>query len=130
MFVVDGHEIVRRGLIGLIAAEPDLEIVGQAATAVDATAQLARRHPAEVVLEARLPDGSGAALCRSRTSSTRAPRCLVFTGTDDEDMRSEAVRARRPRISPQAASRRGGDRGDPAVADGRTAELCRPDLRR
>ncbi|NGP06313.1 hypothetical protein G6038_12640 [Rhodococcus sp. 14C212] len=52
MFVVDGYEIVRRGLIGLVAAEPDLEIVGQAATAVDATTQLARRHPAVVVLEA------------------------------------------------------------------------------
>ena len=64
VFVLDDHEIVRRGVAELIGAEPDLEVVGEASTAAEAIRRIPAAQPDVAVLDARLPDGSGIEVCR------------------------------------------------------------------
>ncbi|MEP6482714.1 MAG: response regulator transcription factor, partial [Rhodoglobus sp.] len=65
VFLVDDHEIVRRGVADLINAERDLDVVGEAGTIRQAIARIAATVPDIAVLDVRLPDGSGIDLCRS-----------------------------------------------------------------
>ncbi len=64
VLVVDDHEVVRRGLIGLLDAEDDIEVVGEAGTSVEAVRRTGFDSPDVVVLDVRLPDGSGVEACR------------------------------------------------------------------
>ena len=72
MFLLDDHEVVRRGLRELLEAEDDLEVVGEAGTAEEALGRIPATTPDVAVLDVRLPDGDGVEVCREIRS--RAPR--------------------------------------------------------
>jgi two-component system, NarL family, response regulator DevR len=79
VFVVDDHEVLRRGLRQLIDAAPDLEVVGEAGTVADAVDGVVRTAPTVAVLDVVLPDGSGIAACREIRMRAPQVRCLLFT---------------------------------------------------
>ena len=91
LFLVDDHEIVRRGVAELLGAEPDLEVVGEAGTVADALARIAATQPDVALLDVRLPDGSGIDLCRDVLSRFPGVRCLMLTAYDDDDALFSAV---------------------------------------
>jgi two-component system, NarL family, response regulator DevR len=68
VFLVDDHEVVRRGLIDLLASDPDLEVVGEAGSVSEALARIPALRPDVAVLDVRLPDGNGIELCRDLLS--------------------------------------------------------------
>jgi DNA-binding NarL/FixJ family response regulator len=93
VFLVDDHEIVRRGIADLIDAESDLEVVGEASTAQQALGRVSATMPDIVVLDVRLPDGSGVDVCRSILSAHPEMRCLMLTAYDDDQASYAAVLA-------------------------------------
>jgi DNA-binding NarL/FixJ family response regulator len=93
VFLVDDHEIVRRGVADLIDAEPDLEVVGEAGTVRDTVGRVAATLPDVVVLDVRLPDGSGIDACRSVRSAFPDIACLMLTAYDDDRAMQAAILA-------------------------------------
>ena len=93
VFLVDDHEIVRRGVADLINAEADLDVVGEAATIKQALGRIAATRPDVAVLDVRLPDGSGLDLCRDIRSAHPDIACLMLTGYDDDEASYTAVLA-------------------------------------
>ncbi|HEX6366585.1 MAG TPA: response regulator transcription factor [Agromyces sp.] len=93
VFLVDDHEIVRRGIAELLDREPDLEVVGEAGDATHALARIAATLPDVAVLDVRLPDGDGVALCREVRSRHPEVRCLILTAYDDDEASISAVLA-------------------------------------
>ncbi|HEY2557789.1 MAG TPA: response regulator transcription factor, partial [Diaminobutyricibacter sp.] len=91
VFLVDDHEIVRRGIADLLEAEADLEVVGEAGTAAQARTRIAATKPDVAVLDVRLPDGSGIDVCREVRSTMPDVRCLILTAYDDDDALRAAV---------------------------------------
>src|SRR6202047_3970298 len=87
VFLVDDHEVVRRGLIDLLASDPDLEVIGEAGSVAEAMARIPALRPDVAVLDVRLPDGNGIELCRDLLSRMPDLRCLMLTSfTFDEEM--------------------------------------------
>ncbi|AGZ52749.1 hypoxia response regulator transcription factor DosR/DevR [Mycobacterium kansasii] len=87
VFLVDDHEVVRRGLIDLLDADPQLEVVGEAGSVGEAMARIPAANPDVAVLDVRLPDGNGIELCRDLLSRMPELRCLILTSyTSDEAM--------------------------------------------
>ncbi|WP_235672700.1 response regulator [Mycolicibacterium hodleri] len=87
VFLVDDHEVVRRGLIDLLGADPELDVIGEAGTVADAMARIPALRPDVAVLDVRLPDGNGIELCRDLLSRLPDLRCLMLTSfTSDEAM--------------------------------------------
>jgi two-component system, NarL family, response regulator DevR len=87
VFLVDDHEVVRRGLIDLLSADPDLDVIGEAGTVSQAMAQIPALRPDVAVLDVRLPDGNGIELCRDLLSRLPDLGCLMLTSfTSDEAM--------------------------------------------
>jgi DNA-binding NarL/FixJ family response regulator len=85
VFLLDDHEVVRRGLRELFDSEHDLSVVGEAATAEEAMARVPVVHPDVAVLDVRLPDGDGVEVCRDLRSALPELKCLMLTSfTDDE----------------------------------------------
>ncbi|MEU9700608.1 response regulator transcription factor [Streptomyces sp. NPDC047981] len=93
VFLVDDHEVVRRGLRDLLDDEPDLEVVGEAATAEQALARGPALRPDVAVLDVRLPDGDGISVCRELRSRMPELACLMLTSFDDEDALLDAIMA-------------------------------------
>ena len=93
VFLVDDHEVVRRGIADMINAEPDLEVVGEASTARQAVARVAATVPDVAVLDVRLPDGSGIDVCRTIRSANPEVQCLMLTAYDDDEASYSAVLA-------------------------------------
>ncbi|MDQ4138048.1 MAG: response regulator transcription factor [Actinomycetota bacterium] len=93
VFLLDDHEIVRRGLAEVIDAEPDLKVVGEASTAHQAVGRIAATSPDVAILDVHLPDGSGIDVCRELRSSQPAVQCLILTAFDDDQAASAAVLA-------------------------------------
>ncbi|HEX2904836.1 MAG TPA: response regulator transcription factor [Jatrophihabitans sp.] len=93
VFLLDDHEIVRRGIADLLSADPEIEIVGEAGNAAEALARIPAARPDVAVLDARLPDGSGIDVCRDIRSAMPAVRCLILTSYDDNDAVFAAVMA-------------------------------------
>ena len=85
VFLVDDHEVVRRGVAELLDSQPDLEIVGEAGTCREALDRIAATLPDIAVLDVHLPDGNGADLCREIRQRHPQVRCLMFTAFDDDD---------------------------------------------
>ena len=87
VFLVDDHEVVRRGLIDLLGADPELDVVGEAGSVAEAMARIPAACPDVAVLDVRLPDGNGIELCRDLLSRMPDLRCLILTSyTSDEAM--------------------------------------------
>ena len=93
VFLVDDHEVVRRGVAELIDEEPDLEVVGEASSVAQALARVPALRPDVVVLDVRLPDGNGVELCRELRSRMPALNCLMLTSFTDEQAMMDAVLA-------------------------------------
>ncbi|GAA1166949.1 response regulator transcription factor [Nesterenkonia sandarakina] len=91
VFLVDDHEIVRRGIAGLIDAEPGLEVVGESATARGTLARITATLPDVAVLDVQLPDGNGIELCRRIRSAHPEIPCLILTAYDDDAASIAAV---------------------------------------
>ncbi len=87
VFLVDDHEVVRRGLIELLSNDPELTVVGEAGSVAEATARIPALRPDVAVLDVRLPDGNGIELCRELLSRLPDLHCLMLTSfTSDEAM--------------------------------------------
>lgn len=87
VFLVDDHEVVRRGLIDLLSADPELDVVGEGDSVAQALARIPAVQPDVAVLDVRLPDGNGIELCRDLLSHMPNLRCLMLTSfTSDEAM--------------------------------------------
>jgi len=93
VFLLDDHELVRRGLTDLLSSVGDIEVVGEAATADEALRRIPACKPDVAILDARLPDGNGIDVCRSIRSSLPATQCLILTSFDDDDALFAAVMA-------------------------------------
>ncbi|HEU4676539.1 MAG TPA: response regulator transcription factor [Motilibacteraceae bacterium] len=93
VFLLDDHEVVRRGLKDLLEAEPDLQVVAQAATAAEARALMPTLEADVAVLDGRLPDGSGIDVCRELRSHHAGIRALILTSYDDEEALFSAIMA-------------------------------------
>jgi DNA-binding NarL/FixJ family response regulator len=93
VFLVDDHEIVRRGIAELIDRESDLEVVGEAGTVRDALGRVGATRPDVVVLDVKLPDGNGIDLCRAIRSAHPDLPCLILTAYDDDEASVSAVLA-------------------------------------
>ncbi len=93
MFLLDDHEIVRRGLRDLLEAEEDMEVVGEAATAEEALGRIPPTRPEVAVLDVRLPDGNGIEVCREIRSRHPEVRCLMLTSFADDEALFAAIMA-------------------------------------
>lgn len=93
VFLVDDHEIVRRGLADLLGSENDLEIIGEAASVSAAMVRIPATRPDVAVLDVRLPDGSGVELCRDLRAQLPELRCLMLTSFADDEALFDAVMA-------------------------------------
>ncbi|MEP6853284.1 MAG: response regulator transcription factor [bacterium] len=93
VFLLDDHEIVRRGIADLLHAEPGITVVGEAGTAQEALDRIPATRPHVAVLDTRLPDGSGIEVCRDVRASAPEIRCLILTSYDDNDAIFAAVMA-------------------------------------
>lgn len=90
VFLVDDHEIVRRGVAGLLEAA-GMQVVGEAATAAQARDRIAATLPDVALLDVHLPDSSGIDLCRDVLSQFPATRCVILTAFDDDQALSAAI---------------------------------------
>ncbi|MFG1694191.1 response regulator [Nonomuraea sp. NPDC049309] len=93
VFLLDDHEVVRRGVAALLDAEDDIEVVGEAGTAESAIARIPALRPDVAILDVRLPDGSGVDVCREVRSRVPGLACLMLTSFADDDALFDAVMA-------------------------------------
>jgi DNA-binding NarL/FixJ family response regulator len=93
VFLLDDHEIVRRGVRELLEAEPDITVVGEAGTAASALARIPALRPDVAVLDVRLPDGDGVSVCREIRSAMPQVACLMLTSFGDDDALFDAIMA-------------------------------------
>ncbi|PXY30112.1 DNA-binding response regulator [Prauserella sp. PE36] len=93
VFLVDDHEIVRRGLADLLDDESDMEIVGEAASVSEALTRIPSSGATVAVLDVRLPDGNGVELCRELLSRFPGLRCLMLTSYADDEALFNAIMA-------------------------------------
>lgn len=93
VFLVDDHEIVRRGVGSLLDEEDGIEVVGEAGTAAQALARVPALAPDVVVLDVRLPDGDGVTVCREIRSLLPDTRMLMLTSYSDDEALYGAVMA-------------------------------------
>ncbi len=93
VFLLDDHEIVRRGVRDLLEAEPDITVVGEAATAASALARIPALRPDVAVLDVRLPDGDGVGVCRDIRSKMPEVACLMLTSFGDDEALFDAIMA-------------------------------------
>jgi len=93
VFLLDDHEIVRKGVRDLLEAEPDIVVVGEAGTAESALARIPALRPDVAVLDVRLPDGDGVSVCREIRSRMPTVACLMLTSFGDDDALFDAIMA-------------------------------------
>ena len=94
VFLLDDHEIVRRGIAQLLESEDDIAVVGEAGTAAQALARIPALRPDVAILDVRLPDGDGVTVCRDiRSPITPPPACLMLTSYSDDEALFGAIMA-------------------------------------
>ena len=93
VFLLDDHEVVRRGLRELLESEDDMEVVGEAGTAEEAYGRIPATTPNVAVLDVRLPDGDGVEVCREVRSRHPEIACIMLTSFADDDAVYAAIMA-------------------------------------
>jgi two-component system, NarL family, response regulator DevR len=93
VFLLDDHEIVRRGVKELLETDGDLEVVGEAGTAAEALGRIPPTRPDVAVLDVRLPDGDGVEVCREIRSAHPEIQCLMLTSFADDEALFQAIMA-------------------------------------
>jgi DNA-binding NarL/FixJ family response regulator len=93
VFLLDDHEVVRRGVAALLEAEPDITVIGEAGTADHALARIPALRPDVAILDVRLPDGDGVTVCRELRSKMPQLACLMLTSFPDDQALFDAVMA-------------------------------------
>ncbi|MGW6470812.1 response regulator [Streptomyces nigra] len=93
VFLLDDHEVVRRGVHDLLDDEPDITVVGEAATVEQALIRVPALRPDVAVLDVRLPDGDGVTVCRELRSQMPDLACLMLTSFDDEEALLDSIMA-------------------------------------
>lgn len=93
VFLLDDHEVVRRGLRDLLAEEPDINVVGEAGTVASALDRMPALRPRVAVLDVRLPDGDGVSVCRDIHSTLPGTVCLMLTSYGDDHALFGAIMA-------------------------------------
>jgi DNA-binding NarL/FixJ family response regulator len=93
VFLLDDHEIVRRGVRELLETEPDITVVGEAGTAASALARIPALRPDVAVLDVRLPDGDGVSVCREIRSRMPEVACLMLSSFGDDEALFDAIMA-------------------------------------
>ncbi|MCK8676208.1 MULTISPECIES: response regulator transcription factor [Streptomyces] len=93
VFLLDDHEVVRRGVHEMLTVEPGVEVVGEAGTAADALVRIPATRPDVAVLDVRLPDGSGVEVCREIRSRDDSVKCLMLTSFADDEALFDAIMA-------------------------------------
>jgi len=93
LFLLDDHELVRRGIAELVGDADDIEVVGEAGSVAEALARIPAARPTVALLDVRLPDGSGVDVCRQIRSAHPEVRCLMLTSYDDDQALLAAVMA-------------------------------------
>ncbi|MEU3698645.1 response regulator transcription factor [Streptomyces griseoviridis] len=93
VFLLDDHEVVRRGVHDLLSGEEDIEVVGEAGTAGEALARIPSARPDVAVIDVRLPDGSGVEVCREIRTHDESVHCLVLTSYADDEALFDAIMA-------------------------------------
>ncbi|MGX2996054.1 response regulator [Streptomyces sp. JNUCC 64] len=93
VFLLDDHEVVRRGVHEMLSVEDDIVVVGEAGTAAEALARVPAARPDVAVLDVRLPDGSGVEVCREIRSRDDSVQCLMLTSFADDEALFDAIMA-------------------------------------
>jgi two-component system response regulator DevR len=93
VFLLDDHEVVRRGLRDLLESDGDILVVGESGSAVEATARIPALRPDVAVLDGRLPDGSGIDVCRDVRSIDPSIQAMILTSYDDDEALFAAILA-------------------------------------
>jgi DNA-binding NarL/FixJ family response regulator len=93
VFLLDDHEVVRRGLVDLLQAEDDIEVVGESGSAQEATRRIPALRPDVAVLDARLPDGNGIDVCRDVRAVDSTIKGLILTSYEDDEALFAAIMA-------------------------------------
>ncbi|MFC0602524.1 response regulator [Streptomyces palmae] len=93
VFLLDDHEVVRRGVHDLLDDEPDITVVGEAGTVEQALVRVPALRPQVAVLDVRLPDGNGVTVCRELRSRMPELACLMLTSFDDEEALLDSIMA-------------------------------------
>ena len=94
VFLLDDHEIVRRGIAQLLETEDDITVIGEAGSAAQALARIPALRPDVAVLDVRLPDGDGVSVCREiRSAVSPPPACLMLTSYSDDEALFGAIMA-------------------------------------
>jgi DNA-binding NarL/FixJ family response regulator len=91
VFLVDDHEIVRRGVRELLEVEDDIEVVGEAGTVEQALTRVPLAHPDVALLDVQLPDGTGVEVCRDIRSAHPEIGCIMLTSFADDEALLESV---------------------------------------
>src|SRR3954468_19864326 len=93
VFLLDDHEVVRRGVRDLLESEGDVVVVGEASTAAEALARVPAVRPDVCVLDVRLPDGDGVSVCRDLRSQFPDMACLMLTSFADDEALFDSILA-------------------------------------
>ena len=93
VFLMDDHQVVRRGLRDILEDEPDFEVIGEASNAAEALARVPALRPRVAVLDVRVPDGDGVTVCRELRSQLPELSCLMLTSFADEEALFDAIMA-------------------------------------
>ncbi|MFC0110710.1 response regulator [Kibdelosporangium aridum] len=93
VFLLDDHEVVRKGVAALLGTNPDISVVGEASTAAEALAKVPVLKPDVAVLDVRLPDGDGVQVCRDLRADMPDLKCLMLTSYSDDEALFESVMA-------------------------------------
>jgi len=93
VFLLDDHEVVRRGVRDLLEASGEIEVVGEASTAEEARQRVPAVRPEVAVLDVRLPDGTGIEVCRDLRAADPDLKCLMLTSFDDDEALFDSIMA-------------------------------------